>query len=333
MGKVVVIGSNSFSGAHLVNYFLENTDDKVIGISRSKEYDPIFLPYLYKKQRPKNFIFHQLDVNKNLKEIFSILDKEKPEIIINFAAQGEVQHSWEHPDHWFKTNCLGMVNLTNSLKDKKYLKKYIHISTPEVYGSCKGIVKENKNFYNPSTPYASSKAAGDLFLWTLFKIWNFPLIMIRSTNVYGIHQQLYRIMPRTIIYLKKSKKIKLHGGGKAIKSFVHIRDVVEGIFKACIHGDKGELYHLSPDDEGYSIKKIVKLICDRMQFDFEEHTISTQDRIGQDARYIIDSTKARTELNWRPKISIDFGINEMIEWIDENWDQILKQPLKYIHKK
>lgn len=332
MKKIMVIGSNSFSGSCLVNYILEYTDDKVIGLSRSPEYNPIFLPYLYKKERSKNFQFHQLDLNKDLNKICKILDNEQPEIIVNFAAQGEVQHSWEHPEHWFRTNCLGIVNLTNVLKNKDFIEKYVHISTPEVYGSCEGIVKEDRTYYSPSTPYAGSKAAGDLFLWCLEKTWSFPLIMIRSTNVYGIHQQLYRIIPRTIIYLKMGKKIQLHGGGKAVKSFIHIRDVIGGIVKAYSHGKTGELYHLSPDDQGHSIRSIVEMICEKMRYSFEQSTVVTKDRIGQDARYVIDSTKARNELDWKPTIPIEEGINEMIQWIKDNWEEIKKQPLVYIHK-
>jgi dTDP-glucose 4,6-dehydratase len=332
MKNVVIIGSNSFSGSHLVNHILENTNDNVIGISRSAEYKHIFLPYLYKKDKPKKFQFYQLDLNRDLKKIFSIIDRTKPEIIVNFAAQGEVQHSWEHPDHWFKTNSLGTVNLTNGLKDRDFINKYVHISTPEVYGSCSGVIKEDLNYYNPSTSYAASKASGDLFILSLGKTWNFPFIMIRSTNVYGIHQQLYRIIPRSIIFLKMGKKIMLHGGGEAIKSFIHIRDVVSGIFKAYNHDKTGILYHLSPDNEGYSVKKIVKIICEKMGYDFEKSTTNINDRKGQDARYVIDSKKAQNDLDWKPKINLEKGIDEMINWIEENWNVILKEPLEYIHK-
>ncbi len=313
------------------NYLIENTDEKIVGISRSPEYHPIFLPYLYKKSRPSRFQFLQLDINKDLGKIFSILDQEQPRAIYNFAAQGEVQHSWEHPDHWFKTNGLGMVNLVNGLRQRDYLKKYIHISTPEVYGAISGNMKEDPYYYNPSSPYAASKAAGDLFIWTTAKVWNFPAVMIRSTNVYGIHQQLYRIIPRTIIYLKMGKKIELQGGGKAIKSFIHIRDVVDGIYKAS-QSKTPELYHLSPDGDGNVIADVVKLVCEKMGYRLQDSTISTGDRIGQDARYVLNSEKARNELSWKPGVQFEKGIDEMITWIEENWEEIKKQPLHYVHK-
>lgn len=328
MNKVVVIGSNSFSGSHFIDLLLERTGCGVIGISRSPEKNPIFLPY--KKRDTSRFSFYQMDLNENLNEMMELFDKEKPDVIVNFAAQSEVGPSWENPEQWFRTNCIGIVNLTYNLKDKEYLNRYVHISTPEVYGSCEGAVLESKP-YNPSTPYAASKAAGDLFLFVLVKNYNFPLIMTRSTNVYGPHQQLFKIIPRSIIYMKMGKKIQLHGGGGAIKSFIHIRDVCDGIYKAIEKGRVGEIYHFSPKS-GYSVRSVVEMISKKMGLGFDESTESVGERLGQDARYVIDSTKARNELGWKPRISIDEGLDEVIEWINHDWKTIVQQPHEYIHQ-
>lgn len=328
MNKVAVIGSNSFSGAHLVDFLLGNSDCEVTGISRSPEYNAIFLPY--KKRDSRRFSFHQMDINKNLDEIMVLLDKEKPDVIVNFAAQGEVGSSWEAPAQWFQTNCIGISNLAYKLKDREYLKRYVHISTPEVYGTSQGRALESTT-YNPSTPYAASKAAGDLFLFVLVKNFHFPLIMLRPTNVYGSHQQLYRIIPRSIIYMKTGRKIPLHGGGAAIKSFIHIRDVCEGIYKAIEKGRVGEIYHFSPDS-AYSIRSVVEMLAEKMGLDFNEVTESVGERLGQDAQYIIDSTKARRELGWKPQIGINEGLDEVIEWINQDWETIIQQPLDYIHQ-
>ena len=331
MDKVAVIGSNSFSGSHLIDFLLQNTKAEVIGIGRSPEYKSIFLPYAYKK-KTERFHFFQMDINKDLDKIMKLFDREKPEVVVNFAAQGEVGHSWKWPGDWFQTNCLGIVKLTNKLKDCNYIKRYIHISTPEVYGSTNGFMKESNTYYNPSTPYAASKAAGDMFLFVLVKNFDFPLIMTRSSNVYGIHQQLYRIIPRTIIYLKMGKKIELHGGGTAVKSFIHIRDVADGIYRAIQSGKVGSIYHFAPDG-GISISELVRKICEIMGYDFKSSVGSVKERIGQDTRYELDSSKAKTELGWEPKIKFEKGVKEVIKWIEENWDEILKEPLEYIHKK
>jgi dTDP-glucose 4,6-dehydratase len=312
--KVAVIGSNSFTGAHFVNYVLEKTDAEVIGISRSPEYKPLFLSYLYKKKRPKRFHFYQFDLWNDFDKVISLLDAEKPEVVVNYAAQGEVRNSWNWPEQWFQTNCMAVVKLANALKDKDYLKRYVSISTPEVYGSTKKGMKENFCF-NPSTPYAASKLAGDLFLMTLFKKYDFPVVMTRSANVYGMHQQLYRIIPRTIIYLKLGK-----------------RDVADGCWRAITKGKNGNAYHLAGQNQEITIKELVSTICNMMNFDFKDSTQIVRENFGQDEMYSLDSSKARKELGWRPKIALKQGIMEMIKWIDDNWEEIQKQPLEYVHK-
>ncbi len=333
MNKVAVLGSSSFSGAHFVDFLLGHTDCEVIGVSRPPRKNDIFLSYKslpYEKRKFDRFRFFEMDLNKSLNKMMEVFDKEQPDVIVNFAAQGEVGSSWKYPEQWFRTNCLGVVNLSYALKDKKYLKRYVQISTPEVYGSCEGAVLESAP-YNPSTPYAASKAAGDLFLFVLVKNFGFPLIMTRSANVYGAHQQLYRIIPRSIIYMKKGIKIPLHGGGRAIKSFIHIRDVCDGIYKAIISGRVGEVYHLS-SGVGYSVRTIVGMIAKRMGLDFAQVTETVGERLGQDAKYAISSSKARNELNWNPRIPLDKGLDEVIEWINNDWETIIHQPLEYIYR-
>ena len=329
--KIAVLGSNSFTGSHFVNHVLENSKTEVIGISRSAEY-PIFLPYLYKKlQRPNRFHHYQLDLNKNIQKVINLIDREKPEVVVNYIAQGEVRNSWKWPEQWFQTNCMSVVKLANALKGKGYLKRYVAISTPEVYGTTKKSMAENFNFY-PSTPYAASKLAGDLFLLTLFKRYGFPVIMTRSANVYGIHQQLYRIIPRTIIYLKLGKKIQLHGGGKAVRSFIHAKDAADAVWKAVTKGKNGEVYHIAPENEEMSIKDLVKMICEIMGKDFKASTKIIEENFSQDAIYSLDSTKARKELGWKETIRLKDGILETIQWIEENWKEIKNKPLEYAHK-
>ena len=323
----VVIGSNSFSGGWMVDVLLaDNPHNRVIGMSRSPEKSGFFLPY--KARKTTNFQFHQININSDIPEMFELLDEVRPEYVINFAAQGEVATSWRYPEQWFQTNAVGIVRLANFLKDKDYLKRYVHISTPEVYGACQGVTESAP--LKPSTPYAASKAAADLFLSTLVMQYAFPLTTIRSTNVYGKHQQLYRIIPRTIIFLKSGRKIHLHGGGAAVKSYVHIHDVCRGILAAARDAEPGSIYHFSPD-ESISIRELVEKICLLMGYDFNDATDDVQERPGQDSRYIIDSSKARRELNWRPIISLEQGLAEMIDWVSENFDKLVTEPLEYVH--
>ena len=326
--KVAVIGSNSFSGSDFIDLLLEDPINQVIGISRSPEKSVLFLPY--KAHVNPDFKFYQLDLNQNINSIIALLDEFRPEYIVNFAAQSEVAPSWENPGQWFQTNAVALANLANALKNKNYFKKYVHISSPEVYGTCEGLIMEDA-ILNPSTPYAASKAAGDLFLLTLVKNFDFPLVIIRSTNVYGAHQQLFKIIPRSIIYFKSGKTIQLHGGGNAIKSYIHIRDVSRGEFAAMLTGNPGETYHISPD-KGHSVKEIVKQICSLLKKDFKKSTESVEERQGQDAAYIINSNKARQQFSWNPSLDLKEGLSSTIAWIEKNWEDIQNEALEYIHK-
>jgi dTDP-glucose 4,6-dehydratase len=328
MKKVVVIGSNSFSGSDFVDLLLEEGNYEVLGISRSEEKKALFLPY--KQRKTEFFTFHQIDLNRDLEKLETLIDQFQPAYIVNFAAQSEVAPSWQYPHHWFQTNAVSLTRLANMLKDKTFLKKYVHISSPEVYGTCEGFITE-KAPVNPSTPYAASKAAGDLSLFTFVKNFKFPMVMIRATNVYGPHQQLFKIIPRSIIYMKQKKKIPLHGGGQAIKSYIHIRDVSRGERLAMEEGLPGEIYHLSPD-QGVTVKEVVSTLAERLKIPFESAVDVVDERLGQDKAYTIDSSKARRELKWKPTIELGEGLQQTITWVEDYYQEIEKQPLEYLHK-
>lgn len=325
--KAAVIGSNSFSGSDFVDLFLEDHKNQAIGISRSPEKSDLFLPY--KGDKEKRFKFHSLDLNRDCERIIEALDAFEPEYIVNFAAQSEVAPSWENPDHWYQTNIVSLSRLTSHLLKKKYLKKYVHISSPEVYGTCEGTVYESAPL-NPSTPYAASKAGADLHLFTLVKNFDFPLVMIRATNVYGAHQQLFKIIPRSVINIRLNKKIQLHGGGHAVKSYIHIRDVSEGELSAMLNGEIGNIYHLSPD-QGYSVRSVVERIAKQFGKELKDVAVDVEERLGQDKAYVIDSSKARNNLDWKPRVNIEEGLAEVVNWIDSRWSEIKNCPLEYQH--
>lgn len=328
--KILVLGSNSFSGADFIDLLLSETDYQVIGVSRSPEKGPLFLPYLARPERQQRYRFVQLDLNHDLATLFELLSKEKPPLIVNFAAQSEVAPSWDHPEHWFQTNAVSLAALSNFLRRQDWLEKYLHVSSPEVYGSCEGTVLESAPL-NPSTPYAASKAAADLLLSTLVKNFGFPLLTVRATNVYGPHQQLFKIIPRTAIYLRLGRPIELHGGGHAVKSYIHVRDVSAGELAILEKGRPGELYHLSTR-HGVAVRDVVDRLCRLQDVDFAAATIPVADRQGQDRAYVIDSAKARAELGWSDKIDLATGLLQVQSWIESFWGEIQQQPLQYIHQ-
>ncbi len=326
--KIMVVGSNSFSGAHFVNHLLDN-DIETVGISRSAEPNPVFLPYKKNKNLNK-YKFHQLDLNNDLDKIIDLTNNFKPVYIVNFAAQGMVAQSWLYPEHWFQTNTLANVKFHDKLRKLGFLKRYIHISTPEVYGSCAGLIPENTN-YNPSTPMRLSRAAADMSLMTFYNNYKFPVVFTRAANVFGPHQQLYRIIPRTVLFFLIGKRLELHGGGHSVRSFIHIKDVADGTLKAAQDGKPGNIYHLSTS-RNISIREVVEMIAGQLNVSFEENVSIVADRPGKDAAYLLDNSKAKKELGWSDKISLEQGIEETISWVKDNLDIIKNQELDYIHK-
>ncbi len=326
--RVVVLGSNSFSGSDFVDLLLDDPLNDVLGISRSAESSPAFLRHM--QRCSPRYRFARFDLNADMASILRALDAFEPQYVVNFAAQSEVLPSWEHPDHWFQTNTVALAKLINHLQKRSYLKRYVHISSPEVYGSCEGTVLETAPL-NPSTPYAASKAAADLLLATYRRAYDMPIVWIRATNVYGEGQQLFKIIPRSVVYAKLGTTIELHGGGRAIKSYIHIRDVSQGELAAMLDGCDGELYHLSPD-RGYSVREVVQTICAALETDFASATRDVGERLGQDAAYVIDSTKARDAFGWRPQIGLAAGIDRVVGWVNEAWSEILERPLTYVHR-
>jgi dTDP-glucose 4,6-dehydratase len=328
MDTILVVGSNSFSGTTFVDFALQQ-GARVLGTSRSPEPNDAFLPYKWHDH--SNFSFHHLDLNKDLSKITALIHDTKPAYVVNFAAQSMVGESWLNPGDWFMTNVVSTVKFHDELRKCEFLKRYVHVSTPEVYGSCSGFVNEDFPF-NPSTPYAVSRAAADMSLRTFRAAYKFPVVTTRAANVYGPGQQLYRIIPRTILFILLGRKLQLHGGGVSTRSFIHMRDVSDATWKIMKKGRDGDTYHISTN-EVVSIRELVERICSKLKVRFEDHVEVVGERLGKDSAYHLDSTKLRTELGWQDQIALDQGLDECINWVRTHFEALKSQPsYDYIHK-
>ena len=327
--KIAVIGSNSFSGSSFVRYLLER-GHSVRGFSRSQEPDDIFLPYKWNNHDWERFNFEKTDLNHDLNEILAVLAEEKPGYIFNFAALGMVAQSWEKPEDWYQTNVVAQVKFHDKIRKYNFIKKYVQITTPEVYGNTEGWVRESSRF-SPSTPYAVSRASCDLHLRSFFETYGFPVVFTRAANVYGPGQQLYRIIPRTILCARLGKKLSLHGGGTSERSFIHINDVADATYRIAKDGILGDTYHISTR-ETISIRNLVKKICQLLRVDFTDIVKESEERLGKDQSYKLDTTKIRRELSWQDTIDLEQGIKSTIAWVDRNLDLLRNLPGEYIHK-
>lgn len=330
MSAVLVLGSNSFSGANFVSHLLQQGLD-VIGASRSQEAAEVFLPYKWlTKEQQIRFRFVQLDLNHDLEKLERIIRHEHTRVIVNFAAQSMVGESWNKPDDWMQTNVLAMARLAERLRHMDFLEKYVHVTTPEVYGSTNGWIAENTSF-NPSTPYAVSRAAGDMLTKIYRETFALPVVSTRAANVYGPGQPLYRIIPRTIFLLLTGGMLELHGGGESTRSFIHIDDVSRATWQIAQNAAVGETYHISTDHI-ISIKNLVALICEKLNKPFESNVKLVGERPGKDSAYWLKSTKLRSELGWTDTINLGQGVDGTIQWALANLDSLKNQPRDYVHR-
>jgi len=326
--KFVVVGANSFSGAHFVRRLLAEGHD-VWGLGRSPEPAKVFLPRLWGTDHSARYRFVQLDLNIPNGALGDFLHEVGPEIVVNFAAQGMVAQSWEQPWDWFSTNTSGLSRLLHELLALPNLKKYLHITTPEVYGSTEGWVRESFNFA-PSTPYAVSRAAGDWHVMNLFKVKGLPAVLTRAANVYGPGQQLYRVIPRAFLSGLLNESFPMHGAGMSTRSFIHIDDVVEATYRLSLSDSLGETFHISTN-ELVSIRELVSQVYNLLGIPQTGET-GLPERDGKDQTYQLDSSKIRSELGWTDTVNLVDGLEQVHQWVVENLPALREMPREYSHK-
>lgn len=327
--KVLIIGSNSFSGSYVVKKFLE-TGCEVLGISRSSENNPEFLRYKFSDVKFKNFSFERVNLNTDFEQLSIITDRFKPNIIVNFSAQGMVAESWLRPLDWFQTNVMAQIRLVEYLKNQDYLDLFLQFTTPEVYGSTSDWIDEETPF-NPSTPYATSRASFDFHLRNIFEAYKFPVIFTRAANVYGPGQQIYRIIPRAMLSCLLDEKFPLHGTGSSERAFIHMEDVCEAVYMISKSGIVGQTYHISTN-ELLTISMLVEKIGEFYGKNITDFSEIVEDRVGKDQSYKLSSKKLRTEFGWRPIINLSDGLVEVDDWMRNNLDKFKTVDREYRHK-
>jgi dTDP-glucose 4,6-dehydratase len=331
MSRVLVLGSNSFSGANFCSFLLGQGLD-VIGASRSAEAHSVFLHYRWlSAAQQSHFRFVQLDLNHDLDRLERLMRDEKIKVVVNFSAQSMVGESWDKPDDWMQTNVVAVARLAERLRHLDFLERYVHITTPEVYGSTDGWINEDTPF-NPSTPYAVSRAAGDMLFKIYRETFQLPVVGTRAANVYGPGQPLYRIIPRTIFCLLTGQPLELHGGGVSTRSFIHMDDVSYATWQIAQNAPVGETYHISTD-RVISIRALVESLCELLDVSFEKNVKVVGERLGKDSAYWLSSEKIHQDLGWKDQISLEQGLEQTIDWVQKNLQALKTQPMQYIHKK
>lgn len=322
-----ILGGGGSFGIHTALYLLEHANPKkVIGIGRNLLRSEPFSLNIDK--RPK-YEYHARHVTYELDLLLELLDKEKPEIIINYAAQGEGAVSWKHSWRFFETNSMALARLVEELMKRDWLERFIQIGTSEMYGSVNHATKEDEPI-KPTSPYAASKVAFDMYLMSIYKFMKFPMNIVRPSNAYCPGQLLHRVIPKVVLCGLTGQKMPLHGGGKAEKSYIHARDLARALHLIIEkNAPLGKIYNVGPA-EPTSIRKVVELTAEALNMPFAQLCQVTEERLGQDSRYWLDSTAIKEDLGWVPQISWQEGLKDMVDWGIKYLDQIKYLSTDYI---
>ncbi|PKL69787.1 MAG: dTDP-glucose 4,6-dehydratase [Methanomicrobiales archaeon HGW-Methanomicrobiales-1] len=255
----------------------------------------------------------------DIKKTENVFNQFHPDYVVNFAAESHVDKSIHYPDVFVTSNVLGVQNLLQ-ISLQQGVKKYLQISTDEVYGSlgAEGLFTE-KTLLDPSSPYSASKASADLLTQAYFHTFNLPINITRCSNNYGPYQFPEKLIPLTILNCLKGRKIPVYGDGLNVRDWIHVDDHCSAIDLVLHNGVVGEIYNVGANNERSNIE-IVKLIIQilaelRSDLKISEALISyVEDRKGHDRRYAIDSTKIQSTFYWKPKIDFNYGLTETIKW-------------------
>tara|TARA_Y100000590_G_scaffold457581_1_gene610535 strand:+ start:31376 stop:32368 length:993 start_codon:yes stop_codon:yes gene_type:complete len=330
MNKILILGSNSFSGASMTNYLLKK---KFLVYGTYNQKKPNI--YLNFKKNIKKNNFKMLKINllkrSDIFKLIKIIKKEKPNYILDFASLCMVNESWSLPQRYFDINVLSKIHILNEIKKLNFIKKYIYISTPEIFGSQNYKIIEKNKLFNPSTPYATSKLSCELYINNLIKNFKFNGIIARFSNFYGPGQPYYRLIPKIILSILKKKKFPIHGDGKSKRNYIFSEDFCSGIYKIIKKGNVGKTYHFS-GNKLYSVIDIIKKVAKLMGKNFNIITKKSSDRKGKDLIYNISSAATKKELDWNCNTTIDNGIKKVIEFSLINFKKIKNLPIEYIQK-
>ncbi len=338
--KFLITGGLGFIGSSVIRNIIQNSNHQVLNLDKQTyaanlyNLKPIELNNRYK------FIKGDICDKKLVNEI---IFNYKPDYLMHLAAESHVDKSISNPIEFINTNIIGTFNLLKSSYDywesiSNPLKsnfKFHHVSTDEVYGSMKSSItfKEDSR-YDPSSPYAASKASSDHLVRAWYKTYKLPIIISNCSNNYGPYQYPEKLIPLTILNALKGEKIPIYGNGLQIRDWLHVEDHVQALIEISKNGVIGETYNIGCNNQVKNIE-VVHKICDildnlhiekkSVENSFRELITMVKDRSGHDFSYGIDASKINKELNWSSKIDFNDGLKDTVIWYVNNKDHYFKK--------
>ena len=315
--KILIIGAGGCFGQNAAMYLCRQ-GHQVIGIGRAPVKPECFsLGFSH-----SNYRYEVLHLVDDLAAILCLIEDEKPDAVVNYAAQaGLVPDSWRVPELFYAANTVAVIDLWEALKRSRYPGRFVQIGSSEVYGSRDFPAVEN-SAPQCTTPYAVSKLAADMHLECQR---DERIIVVRPSNCYCPGQALHRLIPRAILASLTWTKMPLQGGGAAKKSYMHAEDLSSAL-ELLLHCDGGT-YNIGPL-EPVAVRDIVQYIAMAMNKGMADICEQTPGRPGEDQMYWLNSGKIRA-LGWSDGIGIRHGIAEMIDWETKYLEQLKEQPIEY----
>ncbi len=332
---VIVTGGAGFIGGNFIHYYIkEHPEDRVVCIDKLTYAGN--LSTLAPAMSNPNFRFVKLDICDR-DSIFALFEEEKPDVVINFAAESHVDRSIENPGIFLQTNIIGTSVMMDACRAFGNV-RYHQVSTDEVYGDLP--LDRSDLFFTEDTPihtnspYSSSKASADLLVQAYYRTYGLPITISRCSNNYGPYHFPEKLIPLMIANCLNDKPLPVYGEGLNVRDWIYVEDHCKAIDLIVRKGRIGEVYNVGGHNEMRNID-IVKLIIHELGKSEDLITFVT-DRKGHDLRYAIDPTKIHNELGWIPETKFQDGIKKTIKWYLENkswWEEIISGEYQHYYEK
>lgn len=332
---IIVTGGAGFIGSNFIFYMIEaHSEYRIICLDKLTYAGN--LSTLAPIMSNPNFRFVKADICDKV-AVEQLFEEEKPDIIVNFAAESHVDRSIEDPNVFLETNIMGTATLMNACR-KYGIKRYHQVSTDEVYGDLPldrpDLFFTETSPLHTSSPYSSSKASADLLVLAFYRTYDLPVSISRCSNNYGPYHFPEKLIPLMIANALHDKPLPVYGKGDNVRDWLYVEDHCKAIDSIIHQGRVGEVYNVGGHNEMRNID-IVKLICKELGKP-ESLITYVADRKGHDKRYAIDPTKIHNELGWLPETNFQDGIKKTIKWYLENrkwWETIISGEYKNYYKK
>lgn len=315
--NILITGGLGFIASNFIINILENyPQHTIVNIDNETDGSNHDNLGIYEKSEKYHFVKGSITDYNLMKNLISDCDA-----IINFAAHSHVDRSIENAAPFVDSNISGVFTILEILKNQK--KRFLHISTDEVFGSLSTETADENFRLNPSSPYSATKASAELLINSYYSTYGINATISRCSNNYGPKQYVEKLIPKTIILAESNRQIPVYNNGAGIRDWIYVTDHCDALYTLLEKGVSGESYNISSSDE-IDVMTVVKTILDIMN---KPHDLISfaGDRPGHDQRYSMSSNKLRKNFGFKPKISFDDGLKKTISWYIENknwWKQI-----------